>query len=179
MKPSTLSPQFKLLLNAGLFQVGWFACIVGGDIWSSAALIVILLIHFLVISRDKREWLMIMSFAAIGISLDSLLIHWQILIRNDDANLIPLWLAALWLIFPTTIHHCLSWLRDRWLLALICGAVAGPLSYYAGANLSHQLNLASPQWQTLLTLSLLWGCLLSFMFWVDRHYLGTETGIAS
>ena len=51
------------------------------------------------------------------------------------AGVAPHWILALWALFATTLNVSLSWLRGRWLLAAVLGAIAGPLSYWGGAKL--------------------------------------------
>ncbi|MGB7931118.1 MAG: DUF2878 domain-containing protein, partial [Gammaproteobacteria bacterium] len=45
------------------------------------------------------------------------------------------WIVAMWVLFASTLNVSLRWLRGRWMLATLLGAVAGPLAYYAGAKL--------------------------------------------
>lgn len=45
----------------------------------------------------------------------------------------PLWIAALWLAFSTTINTSLAWLRHRPLAAFAVGAASGPIAYAGGA----------------------------------------------
>ena len=47
----------------------------------------------------------------------------------------PIWMAALWANFAGTLHFCLDWLRGRYRLASVLGAVGGPLAYYGGHRL--------------------------------------------
>jgi hypothetical protein len=41
----------------------------------------------------------------------------------------------MWVLFASTLNVSLRWLRGRWLTAAVLGAAAGPLAYYAGAQL--------------------------------------------
>jgi hypothetical protein len=50
-------------------------------------------------------------------------------------NLAPYWIVALWALFATTLNVSMGWLRGRPLLAVLMGAVGGPLSYLAGEEL--------------------------------------------
>ena len=44
-------------------------------------------------------------------------------------------MIALWTCFAATLRHSLAWLRARWLLAAVLGAVGGPLAYLGGESL--------------------------------------------
>ena len=47
----------------------------------------------------------------------------------------PVWIAALWFGFGTLPNASLAWLQGRWCLQFILGAMAGPLTYWAGVKL--------------------------------------------
>ena len=49
--------------------------------------------------------------------------------------LAPYWIISMWMLFATTLNLSLKWLRDRTWLAAVVGALAGPLTYVAGARL--------------------------------------------
>ncbi|MBN1476812.1 DUF2878 domain-containing protein, partial [Candidatus Sumerlaeota bacterium] len=68
----------------------------------------------------------------------------------------PLWMAALWVSFATTLSHCLRWLTSRPPLAVAFGAIGGPLAYGAGHHLG-ALSLAGPPPVSLTALALIWG----------------------
>ncbi len=55
----------------------------------------------------------------------------------------PLWVLALWVLLGTTLDVSLRWLRGRWWLAALLGAVTGPLAYLGGARLG-ALQLLRP-----------------------------------
>ena len=44
-------------------------------------------------------------------------------------------MVAMWMSFATTLNVSLRWLRKRTTLAVVLGAIAGPLAFYAGAEL--------------------------------------------
>ncbi len=118
--------------NALLFQVGWFACVVGGN---SAWLVLVLamLVGHWAWQGDGR--LMIEAFV-LGVVLDSALMWLKVYDFHPNGWLVPLWLALLWPLLATTLRHCLAWTARPWWLAAAVGAVGGPLSYYAGGRLA-------------------------------------------
>lgn len=127
--------SWRQWLNAGVFQLGWLICVVGGNRSALVAGPVLLAVHFVWISRSPREWCALLAIAAIGIGVDSALHAGGIFRFVDTALGVPPWLAVLWLLFATTLAHGLRWLQGRLWLAAALGAVAGPLSYYAGTRL--------------------------------------------
>ncbi|RRJ83832.1 DUF2878 domain-containing protein [Aestuariirhabdus litorea] len=149
-----------ILLNALLFQLGWFACVMGGNNAALLALVLVWALHFRFVSQNLREWCMVLAIAALGVAIDTLLLGLGILDRTDGTLLPPLWLMALWGIFATTLNHCLSWLHGRGWASLACGALAGPASYYSGTQLNPQIELGAPLWQSLMVLAVVWSLLL-------------------
>jgi hypothetical protein len=47
----------------------------------------------------------------------------------------PVWMVMLWMNQATTLDGCLAWLRGRYVLGAIFGAIGGPLAYLGGAKL--------------------------------------------
>lgn len=63
----------RQLLNALLFQLGWFTCVLSGDsLWLLPG-VVIVLAHFRWVGRWGDEGPMMLGIALIGITLDSFL----------------------------------------------------------------------------------------------------------
>lgn len=118
--------------NAVLFQIGWFACVLGGNTAWLLVPLVILAVHW-AWQGDGR--LMAEAFA-LGLLLDSALMWLNLFDFNPNGWLVPLWLALLWPLLATTLRHCLAWTARPWWLAAGLGAVAGPMSYYAGGRLA-------------------------------------------
>jgi hypothetical protein len=126
------TPLHKLIANAVLFQIGWFACVLGGTGPWLLVPAAILCVHFFWISSWAAEGKLVVTVV-----------------------LVPLWLAALWAMLATTLNHCLAWTARRVWLASLLGAVSGPLSYFAGATLS-DVRLPLEQLTTLAILVTVW-----------------------
>ncbi|MDB2384661.1 DUF2878 domain-containing protein [Endozoicomonas sp.] len=134
---------WKSVVNALLFQAGWFACVLGGNTLALIATGLILIIHLSFITQWKKEREILAVTLLLGSAVDSFLGHIGVLIFNNNNLLLPLWLACLWLLFSTTLRHCLIWTEHYRLAGALVGAIAGPLSYYAGTQLS-DVELALP-----------------------------------
>lgn len=150
------------LLNALLFQIGWLVCVLGGDLWALTVGLALLAAHWIWVSRERREWLVIGVGALLGMGVDSLL-HALQLFRFETVSFgIPWWLAVLWLLFLTTLNHSLVALQRVPQLALPVGALGGPASYYAGVALeAARFGVALPQ--ALAMLALVWAVLLPLL----------------
>jgi hypothetical protein len=138
------------ILNVVLFQVGWFACALSAaaaKAWIGLAIALAIILWHLVAGPARRgEWLLILSAALLGMTIDTALMrfgwlgfHSGVLVEGFS----PHWMIALWMLFAATLHHSLGWLQRRLVLAGLLGAIAGPLSYWAGTKLG-ALSISSP-----------------------------------
>lgn len=130
-----------LLANIALFQIGWFACALGaanGLAWAgSIAALMIAALHLGFARRARQEaWLLVIA-VMLGFAWDSLIAAAGLIAFKGALTqaFAPHWMAALWLLFATTLNVSLRWLRQRPWLAALLGAVGGPLAYHAGAQL--------------------------------------------
>lgn len=131
-----------LVLNAIMFQLGWFACILGAahDLpWAGAlAALAIVGWHLARAVRPTREFALTALAASTGVAFETALMQtgW---VRFDTGLLMsgvaPFWMVALWALFATTLNVSLRWLHGRVALAAALGAAGGPAAYYAGAQL--------------------------------------------
>lgn len=157
------------VVNAVLFQLGWLACVLGGDAVAVGMLAAILFCHFGLVYRGEHEWRLIAIVGLLGVLCDSLLALAGVLVFDKPSlGLIPVWLACLWLIFATTLRHSLAWLERRLWLAALLGALAGPSSYIAGARLA-DVGFASQPLLSPLLLSLIWALLLPGLYWLSAR----------
>lgn len=160
--------RYRTFLNAAAFQLGWFACVAGGNAWALSVGPMLLAAHYFFVSRERTEWMLIGAGAAMGLALD---MAWQQLglLKFEGAVLagIPPWLCMLWLLFMTTVRHALAWLQQRAVLAAVIGAVAGPASYLAGVELG-AAETPYTAWQIALALGTAWMLLLPLLMNLHR-----------
>jgi len=132
----------NLVINVLLFQLGWFACVLGaarGLPWAGAAVAAAVVgWHLARATWPKRELALVAVAALAGAAFETVLVHtgW---VQFDSGVLLqgfpPYWMVALWAVFATTLNVSLRWLHRRGALAAALGAVGGPAAYYAGAQL--------------------------------------------
>lgn len=131
-----------IILNVLLFEAGWLASVLGaanGLPWAGVAVIAVVAAFHLARSRRALPELLLLAIAfAIGALFESLLVQtgW---LRFDGGTLAagtaPVWMAALWINFATTLNVALRALHARPAAAALLGAIAAPVAYYAGARL--------------------------------------------
>lgn len=131
-----------VILNALIFQVGWFCCVLAGAnqmpwLGSSVALLIVAW-HLSGAARPSTELALVLIAATLGGIWDSLLVSAGVL-QYPSGTLVtgtaPHWIVAMWLLFATTLNVSLRWLKARLALAALMGALAGPAAYFAGYKL--------------------------------------------
>ncbi len=131
----------KTLANLALFQIGWFASVLGaaqGHPFAGPLVVGIAIAIHLRWFGTKREALLILASAAFGTVAESALsLTGLVSYRSDPVPswLCPPWITAMWANFAMTLRHSLRWLEGRWFLGWLLGAAAGPLAYVAGSRL--------------------------------------------
>ena len=161
------------------FQLVWFACILGAaqdrPYFGPVAAALYAALHF-ALSRERSAEARILVLAALfGAAADSVLVGTGRIRLAGPAlppTLVPLWMIALWAGFATLLRSAFARLRGRPALAAILGAVAGPLSYAAGARLG-AAEILAPAPASMAAIALEWGVamplLVALAFRVSRQ----------
>jgi hypothetical protein len=133
----------RAILNFLGFQAAWFAAVLGGaggwpGIGSLPAAIVAL-VH-LAINRERLgpELAAILAITVFGVLVEMALTGFHLIHYAGTAEgqvLPPVWITALWLGFATLPNASLAWLKGRWIVQAVLGAVVGPVTYWAGVKL--------------------------------------------
>jgi hypothetical protein len=165
------------LLNLLLFQVGWFAGVLGaahGLPWAGVAVAAgIAAWHLWQARRPGQELKLLVLAMAVGAAFETALVQlgW---LRFDGGALASgtatVWMVALWSNFATTLNVSLRALRERFLLAAALGAVGAPLSYYAGGKLG-AVGFGEPT-MALAAIAVGWAIMTPLLFVVARRFDG-------
>jgi hypothetical protein len=125
------------------FQGLWFAAVLGaarGQPWLGlAALVPYLALHRLALGVDGRGLTRALFLGLFGAAIDGLLaaLGWLVypgMPADWPAFLVPPWIAALWIAFALLPKVSLAWLAPRPWLAVLLGALGGPLSALGGVR---------------------------------------------
>ena len=172
------------LINFGLFQLGWFSCVLSaaaGYPWMGAVLAsAIIGWHVWHAPLPEAELKLIGVAIVIGAVWDSLLVWWGWLAYPSGMLVsfaAPYWIVIMWALFATTLNVSLRWLKDRWAYAVLFGAVGGPLAYFAGQRLG-AVKFVETEYALL---GLLWGWALFTpgLLALSRRYDGYPTAAAN
>lgn len=135
--------RHRVLLNALVGQVLWFVCVLGGvrhaDVWVVATVVPLVGLQLLLPEQKRgRLAVHVLVVTVYGVIVDTLLTGAQVFepVRTGIAHpWCPIWLAALWLNFASMAAICLRRLGEKPWLAILAGAVGGPMAYAGGMRL--------------------------------------------
>ena len=171
-----MTPLLHTAVNALLFQVAWFAAVLGaarGTPWLGPLVTIPVLALHLYLSNNRSAELKLLAVAGLlGFLFDSALVSGSIftplphLFRPPFS---PPWMICLWLNFAATQNVSLAWLRERYLLATLFGAIGGPLAYYGGARLG--ATAAMPTVTGILLLAIGWGIMTPLLVWLAAFFV--------
>ncbi len=171
----------RMITNFILFQIGWFASVLGGANglpWlGPIAVLAIVAVHLWLAERATGELTLIAGCAALGAVFDSALVAngWVGYASGMIADsFAPYWIVAMWMSFATTLNVSLRWLREMPLLAAGLGLVAGPLTYLGGAGLGGIEFI--DQTAAMMALGIGWAVMLPALLLLARRLDGIGAG---
>lgn len=133
----------SLITNLLLFQLGWFACVLGGAydqvLLGSMVALAVIAYHLYRAADASQEFRLLMLALIIGLVFESIVTS-QGLARYSHGqvfeSIAPLWMILMWPLFATTLNLSMRWLKGLApLLIALIGALFAPLAYYAGNRL--------------------------------------------
>ena len=153
----------SIVVNAALFQVVWFATVAGagaGLWWTGLPVLLVFAIWQLRTSRWPRADLALIGVGiALGLVVDSLLIAGGWLSYATPApssRFAPAWILVLWVGFALTVNHSLAFLKQRLVIALLFGAIGGPLAYLGAARLFKAVTFTAPESHVVAAIAIAW-----------------------
>jgi hypothetical protein len=162
------------LANFAGFQIAWWACVLGaahGAPWLGVvACLAFVALQWLASSRRRADAWLVLCAALTGLAFDGLLAQLGWIDYRDSAGALPApaWIVALWAAFAMTINHSLAWLRP-W-MAIVLGAVGGPMAYLGAERLGAVELIASVQ--ATVALAIGWAMATCALTLVARHSRG-------
>ena len=121
-------------------------------------------------SEQKLEVLLILGAGLIGYLCDSALVVLGLMEFPPGAGpAVPTtpWMVVLWMGFAATLRHSFNWIRRRYLIGLLLGALFAPLAYRAGEALG-ALTLA-PAPAGLLAVAIMWLMAIPLLLWLRER----------
>ena len=165
----------SVIANFLAFQAGWFTTVLGaanGAPWlGPVAALAVAGLHLGTSRRAGVELRLIISAVLIGLVADSLLLATGWIAYPNGGwlpGLAPYWIVSLWALFATTLNVSMRWMSGRYLLAVLFGAIGGPLSYLAGARLGAMSFIDTTP--ALVALAIGWGLAMPFLMWLAARF---------
>ncbi|MEO5844073.1 MAG: DUF2878 domain-containing protein [Caldimonas sp.] len=166
-----------VLLNLVLFQLAWFAAVLGAAYrWpalGTACVLAAVAVHIAGAARRRDELAFVAIVVAVGfLSESAVALQGHIVYPSGQpvAWLAPYWIVALWALLATAPNVTLRWLKRRPALAALLGAVFGPASFVAGVRLGGARFVdATP---ALVTLALTWAVLMPLLMALSNRLDG-------
>ena len=135
------------MINFVLFQLLWFASVLGGGRYSEPLLVLaggLPLVVWALCGNARRELMLLGVFALSGLAIDSVWIAAGLFTYPDATVLPPYWIVMLWCGVAMTVDHSMRWFRDRPLVGGIAAGLAAPMSYVGGASLGAGIEIVNP-----------------------------------
>jgi hypothetical protein len=163
----------RKVVNVLLFQAAWFAAVLGvarGMFWLGPLVMIPTLAVHLVLQEDRQgELKLLLAAGLLGFIFDTAFVAGGVftpLQHFFPRPFSPPWMICLWLNFAATLNVSMAWLRGRYILALLFGAIGGPLAYYSGARLG--ATEAVPTTFGMLLLAIGWGAMTPLLMWLAQ-----------
>ena len=80
----------------------------------------------------------------------------------------PAWIIILWVGFSLTVNHSLKWLIAHPLLPALTGAIAAPITYFAGIKIG-AVVYTEPVITVSIGLAIAWGVALTILVEVGKR----------
>lgn len=168
-------PRSAMVANALGFQCVWFSTVGGaaaGWVWLGPAVALVFAAATLALfGRSRADTGVLMLALPLGLLLDTAWVRLGLMHFVHPwpaADWAPVWIMALWLGFALTVNHSLAWLRAHWSLAVLFGALGGPLAYLGAERLFGAVAFPAPTWQVMLVLGIAWGAVLPALLALGR-----------
>jgi hypothetical protein len=161
-------------------QAGWFACVLsaarGAPVIGVIVVAILLAAHLFRVPRPAEECKFLAFVVVLGAIWESVVVRLGLLSYTSGTlieGFAPTWIVALWALFGAQFNTCYTWLKARPAVAALLGAIAGPVSFRAGASLGAvHFNWPLP---TVLTLVAGWAVILPLLTLVSRRWDGVRS----
>ena len=176
--------QLKTIFNFIAFQIGWFSCVIfaakGLPEYGITIAVLMLVANALQLDKPLNSLRLIVAVSLLGFTWDSFLTAYDVFVFHSGVMLdflAPSWIVMMWLIFSSTLTVSFRWLYGRYLLAVVLGAIVGPLAYFGGAALG-AVKIPQPG-LAIVFLSAGWAVLMPLMIKLAEVFEQLNTEVVS
>ncbi|NVK21757.1 MAG: DUF2878 domain-containing protein [Kangiellaceae bacterium] len=173
--------KLNKIINFILFQSIWLACVIGAanNNMISAWILFATLVYWQLFcskNRNSKDLYFVATLLPMGMVIDSLWVYFKLIEYKElwpSSSLAPYWIGVLWVTFALSLNHSMKWLFDHPKIALIFGALGGPLSYLAAQRLG--AIIIDRLYLTLMLLSLAWLLTMGIILYLNKKLDNKET----
>ena len=167
--------RINVLINAMLFNAVWIACVAGSAkqlLWPALLSCGILAAYQLhPKNRHPNDLKLVVISIILGIIVDSIWVKLGYMDFTDKRpfdTFSPAWIIVLWVGFALTVNHSLKWLVAHPLLPALTGAIAAPITYFAGIKIGAVVYTESVTIVSI-GLAIAWGAALTILVEVGKR----------
>ena len=133
-------------------------------------MLMFIIIHFY-LTPNIKELNFIIMISIIGTIIDSGLLISGVIgykgLYHQNIYIAPLWITAMWAGFSATANHSMAWLKGQGLLALLLGAIFGPLAYITGLQFN-VIFFHLPFMIVSIILAITWAISIYMIFYINE-----------
>jgi hypothetical protein len=164
------------LLNYALYQVGWFACILGAawgwPVTGAALGIALIGVHVVIVGPQWRDELTLVGVALVlGLVIEGFHVWSGTYARFTSGMVVawmsPPWLLVMWAQFATICRGSLKRVMLEPWRAVLFGALGGPIAFWAGERLG-AVELATPSAVVFIRLGVTWAVAMGLLSLASR-----------
>ena len=166
------------LVSFVAFYACWFACVWGaarGMPWLGPLAVAAYVAAYLGTipsgaARSRQASLLALA-GLVGYAADSVLVLAGVLRFPAHAVLgwpSTVWMVSLWVLQAAVLGGVMSWMRGRFALAAVVGAVGGPMAYAAGERMGAAM-LGPSHAAALASIAALWACAMPLLVWMEAR----------
>jgi len=167
--------RVNVLVNAMLFNAVWIACVAGSAkqlIWPAVLSCAVLAAYQLhPKNRHPNDIKLVFLSIVLGLIVDTIWVQFGFMDFTEKrpfSGIAPAWILFLWVGFALTVNHSLKWLTIHPLLPAVTGAIAAPITYFAGIKIGAVEYTASLS-SVSIGLALAWGIALTILVEVGKR----------
>ena len=171
--------MFGAVQNLIFFKAGWLACILfaaaGKPALATLAVAAVVTFHLFRAPVPVKEALLLAIAGLIGLAWESFMVSTGLITYPATAvadSWAPYWIVAMWVLFATTVNYGFRWLKRHWALAVIFGAVGGPMAFFGGAAMGAAQFSNTPL--ALAVIGLGWAVLLPLLCLISDSIIDSE-----
>jgi len=164
-----------IIVNFVFFQICWCACVWGGANgywWLGPLCVGVFLVWEMLRSKQvSKDLSMLAVIGLLGFTIDSAYILGGVLNFATPVpytSLAPVWIVAMWIAFGLTLNHSMSWLKGRYVLGAIFGAIGGPFAYWVAWKAWSGVFFNIELLNVMIIIGIVWAIATPLLLWLAQ-----------